>query len=218
MSYIVYFLILSSITFLTNYIFLKVNKESYKRLNYYFLAILVQFLIILINIIDKNTGEYYMIILNLMISYFILDIIFILFYCNELFSKIIFIHHIISGTLVWIGINYGENYIYIKDICVACERANIFDNLLCFLLIMNIIKKNNNSYIIIRILYLTIFTYDRIIDLPTILYNFLKVSNQNETFGIYCIFIIIIPMSFRLLLKKMISLKNMIKKIDFLTF
>lgn len=207
-----YFIFLSFTTFLTNKLLLKLNKDNYKKANYYFLAIFVQFIIILINNFVKNAFVSATIISNLMIAYFLLDTIFINFYCPELFSKILFLHHIISGFLVWIGINYGENYKYILDVCVLCEKANIWDNLLIFLTLMNIMKVNSCGYIIIRLVYIINFGYDRLIQLPIVLNEFLKLSNFFESFGIYCMYVIIIPMSFRLFVIKTISLIKKFKK------
>jgi hypothetical protein len=201
--------------FILNYNFYKFDtiKKVSKLASNYLIASSVQFIITILYIFyQENSSQTMKQIANLMIAYFIFDLIYIKYICEELYSKVLVAHHIVSGFLVWIGCNFGDNPKYIMDIFIACETANIWDNLLYFSTYLNLINKSSYKYKLFRIMYIVHFSYDRLYNLPNILNEFLKVSNIFETYSIYCIYTIIIPMSLRLSAIKTLSL---IKSLNF---
>jgi hypothetical protein len=183
-----------------------------KKATNYFINTIVQFLICIIYYFVQDITISFTIISNIMIAYFIYDIIYINIICPEIYQNILILHHILSSFLVWIAITFGENKLEILKIYLLTEKANIWYNFILFLIVINISKIGDNIYKIFMIIYFLNFSYDRFYKLPLLLYNFVDYSNQYETFGIYCILLLIIPQSFRIIIHRLISFYKNITK------
>jgi hypothetical protein len=196
-------------------IYINQNHSNILKATNYLIASSVQFYILLLYIFgeESNLKSTSITITNIMFSYFVWDLIYINFVCKEMSSKILVGHHIISGLIVSIGTNYGENYSYIIRLSVASEVSNTWDNILFFLTTLNIIDERYKMYYVIRIVYVIHFGYDRLYNIPSTIMESLIVSNYYETIGVYSMAVIIIPFSLRLFLIKTKSLIKNIKKI-----
>jgi len=177
-----------------------------KQVSNYLTCCLFQFILIVLYSYNKYNNY----LIELMIGYFIWDIIYFTYIEDALFSKGMLFHH--ASSLLFLNLIRSafetDAIIYMNNIIYYMEFPNLLSNLSMFLCHYKIINFKSFEFCILNITYLLFFAYHRFYCFTCELYALLIYNSYFQLSLIYIGLLIFIPLNIRLFYNKFVFFIN----------
>jgi hypothetical protein len=144
----------------------------------YICAISIQLLITLITLYDRSS----IYPMYLLLYYFMWDLLYISYIEPKLYSRSLLYHHFIAIWIVLWSLNTFSHHTWIMNTGIMyLERPNMFSNLSLLIQKIDKFKITKTQLLILNIIYLGMFVYDRLYNFITHIYLTIIVDPKIST-------------------------------------